>query len=146
MPSLPRAAGSAWEQGRSVFAALGDPVRLRLVARLSQEGPLSITRLAAGERVTRQAVTKHLAVLAGAAVVRGAREGREKVWALEPHGLAAARRALDAISREWDARIDRLRALVEGPGAARPGAARRIARRAVSAPSPAAARPPPRPG
>src|SRR5712692_8553581 len=49
-----------------VFAALGDKTRLALLARLSSEGPLSITRLTAGSAVTRQAITKHLAVLATA--------------------------------------------------------------------------------
>src|SRR2546428_8000572 len=49
-----------------VFAALGDETRLRLVARLCTEGPLSIVRLSAGAAVTRQAVTKHLHALAAA--------------------------------------------------------------------------------
>ena len=49
-----------------VFAALGDETRLRLVTRLGTEGPLSIARLTAGTDVTRQAVTKHLHVLADA--------------------------------------------------------------------------------
>ena len=45
-----------------LFAALGDETRLRLISRLSREGPMSITRLTAGSRVTRQAITKHLRV------------------------------------------------------------------------------------
>jgi len=50
----------------AVFAALGEDTRLALVARLSARGPQSITRLASGADVTRQAITKHLHVLAGA--------------------------------------------------------------------------------
>ena len=106
-------AARADEVSAPVFAALGDPTRLRVVARLSAEGPLSIAKLAAGSDVTRQAVTKHLEVLAGAGLVTGTRAGRERVWTLERRGLADARRALDAISREWDATIGRLRAYVE---------------------------------
>ena len=49
-----------------IFAALGDETRLALVARLSSDGPLSTTRLTAGSAFTRQAVTKHLNVLATA--------------------------------------------------------------------------------
>ncbi|HUU36433.1 MAG TPA: metalloregulator ArsR/SmtB family transcription factor [Vicinamibacterales bacterium] len=101
------------EDGAPVFAALGDATRLRVVARLSAEGPLSITRLADGADVTRQAVTKHLQVLAGAGLVTGAREGRENVWTLDRRGLNEARRLLDAISREWDSTLGRLRAFVE---------------------------------
>ena len=67
-----------------VFAALGDETRLRLVARLSSEGPLSIAQLTRGGQVTRQAVTKHLHVLADAGVARSRRRGRERIWELEP--------------------------------------------------------------
>lgn len=96
-----------------VFAALGDPTRLKLVGRLSTDGPLSIARLSEDAGVTRQAVTKHLQSLAGAGLVRGRRAGRERIWDLEPKRLARARRYLDQISREWDSAIARLRAFVE---------------------------------
>jgi len=96
-----------------VFAALGDATRLGLVARLSAGGPLSITQLSDGSAVTRQAVTKHLHVLAGAGLVRHARCGRERIWELDPARLDEARRFLDRMSGEWDAALDRLRAFVE---------------------------------
>ncbi len=96
-----------------LFAALGDPTRLRVVARLSADGPLSITALTEGVDVSRQAVTKHLEVLAAAGLVRDSRKGRARVWELEPARLAEARRALEAISKRWDEAIERLRALVE---------------------------------
>lgn len=69
--------------------------------------------LTADADVTRQAVAKHLRVLADAGLVRGRREGRESVWEIEPERLQVARRSLDLISARWDAAIDRLRALVE---------------------------------
>jgi len=97
-----------------VFAALGDETRLGVVDRLVREGPLSIARLTDGQDVTRQAVSKHLAVLEGAGLVRGRRSGRERLWSVEPRGFAEARRLLDLVSREWDARLERLRAHVEG--------------------------------
>lgn len=96
-----------------LFAALGDRTRLRLVSRLGRDGPMSITRLTAGEAVTRQAVTKHLHVLAHAGLVRRRRRGRESLWALRPRRLEAARRYLDAISRQWDFALGRLKAAVE---------------------------------
>jgi DNA-binding transcriptional ArsR family regulator len=96
-----------------VFAALGDEIRLRLVTRLGTEGPLSIARLTSGTDVTRQAVTKHLHVLAGAGLARGTRQGRERLWQLEPEPLEEARRCLDLISAQWDAALARLKAAVE---------------------------------
>jgi DNA-binding transcriptional ArsR family regulator len=96
-----------------VFAALGDATRLRVVQRLSEEGPLSIAKLTEGSQVTRQAVTKHLRVLEDAGLVRGERDGRENVWTLEPRRLAAARTFLESISKEWDETLERLRVFVE---------------------------------
>jgi DNA-binding transcriptional ArsR family regulator len=96
-----------------IFAALGDATRLRIVAKLCHDGPTSITGLAEGETVTRQAVTKHLHVLEEAGLVRGSQSGRERVWELEPRRLEAARRALDRISSQWDDALERLRAAVE---------------------------------
>ncbi len=106
-----RAAGLV--QTAPVFAALGDETRLALVARLCEGGPRSIARLTAGSAVTRQAVTKHLHVLAGAGLVRDARRGRERIWELEPYKLIEARRTLDEISKRWDEALDRLKSYVE---------------------------------
>jgi DNA-binding transcriptional ArsR family regulator len=99
-----------------VFAALGDEQRLRIVGRLSREGPLSIARLTDGAQVTRQAVTKHLHVLEGAGLARGERRGREVVWVIEPRSLRRVREHLDLVSRQWDDAIERLRAMVEANG------------------------------
>ncbi len=96
-----------------VFAALGDETRLRLVARLCTAGPLSIARLTDGTAVTRQAITKHLNVLADVGVVRGMRSGRERVWELEPRPLEEARRYLDLISAQWDEALGRLQQRLE---------------------------------
>jgi DNA-binding transcriptional ArsR family regulator len=96
-----------------LFAALGDETRLMLVSRLSERGPLSIAKLTAGSDVTRQAITKHLHVLADVGLIQGTREGRENVWELEPRRLEEARRYLDAISKQWDSALDRLRIMVE---------------------------------
>jgi DNA-binding transcriptional ArsR family regulator len=96
-----------------VFAALGDPTRLRLVARLCGGEPLSITQLATGSRVTRQAITKHLHVLEGAGLVQGFRQGRQQLWELNPQQWAEARRYLEQISRQWDEALARFKELVE---------------------------------
>lgn len=96
-----------------VFAALGDQTRLRLVARLCDDGPLSIARLAADSDVTRQAITKHLELLAEAGLVRDTRHGRERIFELAPKRLEQAQRCLAEISEQWDAAVERLKAFVE---------------------------------
>jgi DNA-binding transcriptional ArsR family regulator len=95
-----------------VFAALGDANRLRLLAHLSH-GPMSISRLTAGSGITRQGVTKHLRVLAGAGLVRGSRRGKESLWQLERRRLDEARRSLELISQQWDASLGKLKLFVE---------------------------------
>jgi len=112
-PARGSGAANAIDVSAPVFAALGDPTRLRLVARLCAAGPMSIVRLTAGSEVTRQAVSKHLNVLAGAGLVRGRRRGRESVWEVEPGQLLAARRFLDLMSLWWDDVLGRLKAAVE---------------------------------
>jgi len=93
---------------RPVFAALGDETRLRLVSRLSTVGPQSISRLTSGSNVSRQAITKHLLVLAEAGLVRCERQGRESRWSLQPERLEIARRYLELISEQWTQRLDAL--------------------------------------
>jgi DNA-binding transcriptional ArsR family regulator len=96
-----------------LFAALGDETRLRLVARLSTAGPLSITKLSDGFPMTRQAITKHLRVMEDAGLVRSVARGRESVWEIQEARLAAAQRHLQRLSSQWDERLGRLKRLVE---------------------------------
>ena len=96
-----------------IFAALGDETRLRLVAVLCAGSALSIARLTSGTEITRQAVTKHLHVLAEAGLVRHVKVGRERRWEFEPAQVDEARRSLDRIARQWDSALGRLKLAVE---------------------------------
>ena len=99
-----------------IFAALGDETRLRLVTRLNTEGAQSITRLTAGTKLTRQAITKHLRMMQGSGLVRCSHRGRETLWELEHQRVEQARQYLDTISGQWDAALGRLKSMVEdGP-------------------------------
>src|SRR5262245_64858113 len=108
-----RSAALTFREAAPVFAALGEPTRLTLVAKLCAEGPQSIARLSEGTGVTRQAVTKHLHALARAGLVCISRSGRETICELETARLEKARRCLDQISEQWDAVLERLRAFVD---------------------------------
>jgi DNA-binding transcriptional ArsR family regulator len=101
------------EAPSALFAALGDPTRLRLVVRMSQGEPLSIRELASGAQITRQAITKHLHVLAGAGVATASRLGREQRWSLDQQQLEQARLFLDRIAQQWDSALARLKRAVE---------------------------------
>lgn len=97
-----------------VFAALGDPARFRIVTMLCDGDARSTAQLTAGAGITRQAVTKHLHVLAHAGLVRGVRSGRERRWAFQPARLDEARRSLDSIAAQWDHALLKLKSALEG--------------------------------
>ena len=99
-----------------VFAALGDATRLRLIALLCAGGAASIAQLTAGTDVTRQAVTKHLQVLAGAGLVRDIKLGRERFWEFDPLQLEEARCSLETIAQQWDFALGKLKLAMEVEG------------------------------
>lgn len=104
---------SSAESAAPLFAALADPTRLALVERLADGAPRPIVALAAGSALTRQAVTKHLAVLRGAGLVARRPAGRQTLYALRPERLAEARAWLDSIGAQWEDALARLKAHVE---------------------------------
>jgi DNA-binding transcriptional ArsR family regulator len=96
-----------------LFAALGDAARLRLIRRLCDGGPQSSVTLATGFELSRQAVTKHLRVLARAGLVRAEQVGRESRYRLTPDRLQAAQAFLESVDAQWDDALARLHAHLE---------------------------------
>ena len=113
MSNEPDSRPDALKTRASVFAALGDETRLAVLAKLCNGVPQSISRLTAGTDLSRQAVTKHLRVLAKAGVVRSIRVGRESLFELELQPIEEVRDYLDQISKEWDDALARLKSHVE---------------------------------
>ncbi|GAB3776455.1 metalloregulator ArsR/SmtB family transcription factor [Ramlibacter monticola] len=114
MPRRSEAGAPARPELADVFFALGDATRLRLVAILCAGGAFSITQLTAASDITRQAVTKHLQVLASAGLVQDLRVGRERLWQLDPTQIEEARRSLETITRQWEHALGKLKAFAEG--------------------------------
>jgi DNA-binding transcriptional ArsR family regulator len=96
-----------------VFAALGDETRLSLMGKLSKGTPQSISELARGSPLTRQAITKHLRVLEGARLVASVRVGRESLFELRPEPLKEIQSYLERVSEQWDHALARLKSFVE---------------------------------
>jgi DNA-binding transcriptional ArsR family regulator len=88
-----------------VFAALGDPTRRDILERVATRGEATATQLAAELPVTRQAVAKHLGVLADAGLVRAQRSGRETRFSPTPEPLADAIGWMAGLGAQWDARL-----------------------------------------
>jgi DNA-binding transcriptional ArsR family regulator len=96
-----------------LFAALGDEMRLRLIAVLCAGGAMSITQLTSGTDISRQAITKHLNVLGAAGLVHDVKVGRERRWEFDPAPLNEASESLELIARQWDRALARLKVAVE---------------------------------
>ena len=97
-----------------VFAALGDETRLRLVSRLCDDGPTSITNLTSGTADHSPGDHQTPARDAGRRVWCAApRQGRESYWELDRRRLEEVRRNLALISKQWDNALNRLRKFVE---------------------------------
>ncbi|MGH9128503.1 MAG: ArsR/SmtB family transcription factor [Acidimicrobiales bacterium] len=88
-----------------IFAVLADDTRRQLLDQLSREGPSSATNLAQAYPVSRQAIAKHLSVLAHAGLVVGERTGRDVRYRVVGGRLDGAATWLAEVSDRWDRRL-----------------------------------------
>ena len=89
------------------FAALADPTRRAIVARLA-DGEASVTELAAPFAMSLPAVSKHLKVLEKAGLISRGRKAQWRPCRLEPEPLKEASDWLEEYRRLWEERLDRL--------------------------------------
>ena len=97
----------------ATFAALGDPTRWAILSALG-EGEASASALASRIPVSRQAITKHLAVLAEVGLVETSRAGREVRYRALGAQLSATARELERVGAQWDRRLGAIREIAEG--------------------------------
>lgn len=98
-----------------VFHALGDPVRLEMVQRLTDGGPHTIAAVSSGLGMSRQGARKHLQVLSNAGIVSLEPQGRDVLVRLDSAQLESAKAFISELERRWAARLGALKRLVEAP-------------------------------
>jgi DNA-binding transcriptional ArsR family regulator len=92
-----------------VFAALADPTRRAILAALASAGPATATDLAVDLPITRQAIAKHLALLASAGLVTAEPGERRRVrYRLRSAPMQVAQQFLAALARDWDSTLGAL--------------------------------------
>jgi ArsR family transcriptional regulator, cadmium/lead-responsive transcriptional repressor len=111
------AAGAADD---TLWAAIADPSRRRLLDLLVQGGEATASGLAPDVPFTRQAVAKHLAVLEQAGLVSRHKVGREVLFRVDPGRLDEATRALAQVAQRWDRRLATIKRLAEATHRAAP--------------------------
>jgi DNA-binding transcriptional ArsR family regulator len=93
-----------------VFTALADPTRRAILADLAAAGPATATDLAGRLPITRQAIAKHLALLAAAGLVSAEPGERRRVrYRLRSAPMQVAQQFLAALARDWDSPLDALK-------------------------------------
>jgi DNA-binding transcriptional ArsR family regulator len=97
----------------AVFTALADPTRRHLVEALAAHPGATATGLASSLPISRQAVAKHLKLLAEAGLVCSRRSGREALFELDPEPLAEAVAWIGTVGGEWDRNLAGLQRLLE---------------------------------
>ncbi|PWC06492.1 ArsR/SmtB family transcription factor [Mycetocola zhujimingii] len=109
----PDAAVAADERLDRAFMALADPVRRAIIARLSR-GPASVNELAEPFAITKQAVSKHIAVLEQAGLVSRSRDAQRRPAALVPDVLEELTAWIDAYRLTAESRFRRLDEVLAG--------------------------------
>jgi DNA-binding transcriptional ArsR family regulator len=98
-----------------VFTALADPTRRSILAALASGGPATATDLAGRLPITRQAITKHLALLTDTGLVTAEPGERRRVrYRLRSAPMQVAQQFLAALARNWDGPLDALKDHLEG--------------------------------
>lgn len=93
-----------------IFTAIADPTRRHVFQTLANTGPLTATALAADMDISRQAVSKHLGVLATAGMAASTRVGRETRYEARVQPLSDLQRWIDDIEGHWASRLAALAA------------------------------------
>lgn len=97
----------------TLWSAVGDPTRRRMLDLLLAEGGGTATGLSSRLPVTRQAVAKHLVVLDRAGLVHGVTAGRETQYRVDSAQLARAVAQLSDVGATWDRRLRRIKEIAE---------------------------------
>jgi DNA-binding transcriptional ArsR family regulator len=114
----PRTGPDVEAVAEQVFTALADPTRRAILAALAAQGPATATDLAGRLPVTRQAIAKHLALLAEAGLVRAEPGERRRVrYRLRSAPMRVAQQFLAALARDWDGPLDALQEHLDRGGA-----------------------------
>jgi DNA-binding transcriptional ArsR family regulator len=113
---MPRELPDPEEVSARVFTALADPNRRAILASLAERGPSTATDLSGRLSITRQGISKHLALLAEAGLVSSASEGGRRVlYRHRSEPIKVAQSYLATLAADWDDRLERLTAFLAEP-------------------------------
>lgn len=110
---MPRSAATA-----DVFSAIAEPRRREIIELLARSGPHAVTTLVDLTGLAQPSVSKHLGVLLKVGVVAVARDGRQRVYRLEPRKLKPVHDWAAIFEKFWSFQLDRIKQRAEASAAA----------------------------
>jgi DNA-binding transcriptional ArsR family regulator len=111
---------SATVENEALVAAVTEPMRRQMLDLLLEHGESTATVLADNLPISRQAVSKHLAVFTRVGLVEGEKSGREMRYRLNVERLDRAAQSLGELAAAWDRRLLRIKQIAETAAAAQP--------------------------
>lgn len=105
---MPRAATTT-----DVFNAIAEPRRRQIIELLARRGAIPVGALVAAMGLAQPAVSKHLAVLHQVGIVSVSREGRQRMYQLEPFELKRVHEWISGFEQLWTHQLDRIKARAE---------------------------------
>jgi DNA-binding transcriptional ArsR family regulator len=100
-------------QTTAIFAALADPIRRRILVRLSKGSETRVAALARPFHISPPAISRHLRILEKARLIERRRDGRSHFIRARPDGLKEAQRWMNACAAGWDFSFDALATLLK---------------------------------
>jgi DNA-binding transcriptional ArsR family regulator len=95
------------------FAALADPTRFHIVEMLAESGRMPVGQINKQFKISPPAISQHLKVLKEAKLVRVEINAQQRIYMLNPDGIAEIEQWLTKMRRMWEARFDALDALLK---------------------------------
>lgn len=97
----------------NIWFAITEPSRRRLIDILLISGEITASKLANELTISRQAISKHMAVLKKAGLIKQKKSGREVRYSIEPMGMNTATQELAAAASQWDSRLLKIKQIAE---------------------------------
>ena len=97
----------------TLWLAIAEPSRRRLIDILLGKGEATASQLADDVPFSRQAVSKHMAVLKNAGLISARRTGKEVRFAIQPDGISAAAKEMSQAAKLWDERLEKIKLIAE---------------------------------
>ncbi len=113
MSTTTRPSATTVSSNDRLWAAIAEPSRRKLLDLLLNQRDATASTLAGSVPFSRQAVSKHMAVLQQAGLIRTHKIGKERRFSIDPTGISEAAQELSRAAASWNGRLQKIKQLAE---------------------------------